>query len=61
MDCDGDLDVFIANEDYGGNATRSRLYINDGTGAFTWITGHFPLQEDDLLPVHLFQRVLELP
>ncbi|UCD85128.1 MAG: VCBS repeat-containing protein, partial [Deltaproteobacteria bacterium] len=34
VDGDGDLDIFIANED-----SQNRLYLNDGTGKFTDVTG----------------------
>ncbi|UCD85398.1 MAG: VCBS repeat-containing protein, partial [Deltaproteobacteria bacterium] len=34
VDGDGDLDIFIANED-----SQNRLYLNDGSGNFTDVTG----------------------
>lgn len=35
LDGDGDLDAFVANSSHGGAAPADKVWLNDGTGAFT--------------------------
>ncbi|MFO1076957.1 MAG: VCBS repeat-containing protein [Planctomycetota bacterium] len=54
VDADGDVDVVIGNTYYPTGSAQDRLYLNDGTGAFTDATAtHLPVLADGTSAVAL--------